>query len=156
MVFHIFMTVFHVGGCGKHGKPAFFHLLFIQFSSKRKHNLKHLVHYRGILDTVNKTTNRRRDRTMSTNRRNTWFSFLYRTRIKVYKNQTMIINLSLLFSLLALSTAPWLAVAGLIIALALGYRFSIEKNAPQFSGDFDEVVRDAAQNVKNTIDGKQE
>ena len=93
---------------------------------------------------------------MSTNRRNTWFSFLYRTRIKVYKNQTMIINLSLLFSLLALSTAPWLAVAGLIIALALGYRFSIEKNAPQFSGDFDEVVRDAAQNVKNTIDGKQE
>jgi len=90
---------------------------------------------------------------MSTNRRNNWFSFLYRTRVKVCKEQTTIINLSLIFALLAVSTAPWLAVAGLVIALALGYRFSIEKNAPQFSGDFDEVMRDAAQNVKNAVDG---
>ena len=92
---------------------------------------------------------------MSTNRRNHWFSVLYRTRVKVCKGQTTIINLSLIFSVLAVSTAPWLAVAGLIIALALGYRFSIEKNAPQFSGDFDEVMRDAAQNVKNAVDGKE-
>lgn len=90
---------------------------------------------------------------MSTNRKNHWFSVLYRTRVKVCKEQTTIINLSLIFSVLAISTAPWLAVAGLIIALALGYRFSIEKNAPQFSGDFDEVMRDAAQNVKNAVDG---
>ena len=90
---------------------------------------------------------------MSTSRRNHWFSILYRTRIKVCKGETTIINLSLIFSLLAISTAPWLAVAGLIIALALGYRFSIEKNAPQFSGDFDEVVRDAARNVKDAVDG---
>ena len=93
---------------------------------------------------------------MSVNRQNNWFSFLYRTRVKVCKGQTPIINLSLLFTLLAVSTAPWLAVAGLIIALALGYRFSIEKNAPQFSGDFDEVVRDAAQNVKNTTNSSEE
>lgn len=93
---------------------------------------------------------------MSVNRQNNWFSFLYRTRVKVCKGQTPIINLSLLFTLLAISTAPWLAVAGLIIALALGYRFSIEKNAPQFSGDFDEVVRDAAQNVKNTLNSNEE
>jgi len=92
---------------------------------------------------------------MSTNRKNHWFSVLYRTRVKVCKEQTTIINLSLIFSVLAVSTAPWLAVAGLIIALALGYRFSIEKNAPQFSGDFDEVMRDAAQNVKNAVDGKE-
>lgn len=90
---------------------------------------------------------------MGTNRKNHWFSVLYRTRVKVCKEQTTIINLSLIFSVLAVSTAPWLAVAGLIIALALGYRFSIEKNAPQFSGDFDEVMRDAAQNVKNAVDG---
>ncbi len=90
---------------------------------------------------------------MSSTRRNNWFSILYRTRVKVCKEQTTIINLSLIFSLLAISTAPWLAVAGLIIALALGYRFSIEKDAPQFSGDFDEVMRDAAQNVKNAVDG---
>ena len=92
---------------------------------------------------------------MSTNRKNHWFSVLYRTRVKVCKEQTTIINLSLIFSVLAVSTAPWLAVAGLIIALALGYRFSIEKSAPQFSGDFDEVMRDAAQNVKNAVDGKE-
>ena len=90
---------------------------------------------------------------MSAHRQNNWFSFLYRTRVKVCKDQITIVNLSLIFTVLGGSTAPWLAVAGLIIALALGYRFSIEKNAPQFSGDFDEVVRDAAQNVKNTIDG---
>jgi len=94
---------------------------------------------------------------MNTNQKNNWFSVLYRTRVKVCKEQTTIINLSLIFSLLAVSTAPWLAVVGLIIALALGYRFSIEKSAPQFSGDFDEVMRDAAQNVKNAVDGdKQE
>ena len=91
-----------------------------------------------------------------TNRRNNWFSFLYQTRVKVIKGDITIINLSLIFSLLAVSTAPWLAVAGLIIALALGYRFSIEKNAPQFSGDFDEVMRDAAQNVRDAMDGKDE
>ena len=90
---------------------------------------------------------------MSSTRRNNWFSILYRTRVKVCKGETTSINLSFIFSLLAVSTAPWLAVAGLIIALALGYRFSIEKNAPQFSGNFDEVVRDAAQNVKNAVDG---
>ena len=89
---------------------------------------------------------------MSNARKNNWFSFLYGTRVKVCKGQTTIINLSLLFSVLAVSTAPWLAVAGLIIALALGYRFSIEKNAPHFSGDFDEVMRDAAQNVKNAME----
>jgi len=93
---------------------------------------------------------------MSNMQKNRWFSILYRTRVKVCKGQTTIINLSFIFSLLAVSTAPWLAVAGLIIALALGYRFSIEKNAPQFSGDFDEVVRDAAQNVKDTFDGNRE
>ena len=93
---------------------------------------------------------------MNSTQKNRWFSIFYRTRVKVCKEQTVIINLSLLFSILAVSTAPWLAVAGLIIALMLGYRFSIEKNAPHFSGDFDEVMRDAAQNVKNAVDGHPE
>ena len=90
---------------------------------------------------------------MTTNHRSHWFSVLYRTRVKVCKGQTTILNLSLIFSILAIGSAPWLAVAGLVIALALGYRCSIEKNAPQFSGDFDEVVRNAAQNVKGVVDG---
>ena len=84
--------------------------------------------------------------------RNKWFSALYRTRVRVWKDSTPIINLSLIFTILAVGTAPWVAVAGIIAALAMGYRFAIEKNAAGFSGDFDEVVRDAAQNVKNAVD----
>ena len=89
---------------------------------------------------------------MSNTQKNNWFSILYRTRVKVCKEETTIINLSLLFSLLALLSAPWLVVAGFVIALALGYRFSIEKNASGFCGNFDEVIRDAAQNMKDMVD----
>ena len=89
---------------------------------------------------------------MSNTQKNNWFSILYRTRVKVCKEETTIINLSLLFSLLALLSAPWLVVVGFVIALALGYRFSIEKNALGFCGNFDEVIRDAAQNVKDVVD----
>lgn len=89
---------------------------------------------------------------MSNTQKNNWFSILYRTRVKVCKEETNIINLSLLFSLLALLSAPWLVVVGFVIALALGYRFSIEKNASGFCGNFDEVIRDAAQNVKDVVD----
>ena len=81
-----------------------------------------------------------------------WFNLLYCTRVKVHKGQTPIINLSFIFTLLAAMSAPWVAVAGLIAALALGYRFSIQKNAPEFTANFDEVVRDAARNVKNAVD----
>lgn len=89
------------------------------------------------------------DRRPSENR---WFSFFYRTRIKVSKQDLTIVNLSLAFSLLTAVSAPWLAVAGLVIALALGYRIDVERNAPGFSGSFREVTRDAAQNVKTAVD----
>ena len=81
-----------------------------------------------------------------------WFSFLYRTRVKVAKDDTPILNLSLIFSALAILSAPWLAVAGLIVALALGYRFSLERNAKDFSGDFEQVVHSAAANVRAAVD----
>lgn len=80
------------------------------------------------------------------------FSFLYRTRIKVDKGSTPILNLSLIFSILAVCSAPWLAVIGLVVALMLGYRFSIERNSSDFNGDFDEIVKNAATNVKSTVD----
>lgn len=85
-------------------------------------------------------------------RGNNIFSFLYRTRVRVVKGDIDILNLSLAFSVLAVCTAPWVAVIGLVIALALGYRFSIERNAAAFSGDFDAVVKDAAGNVKAVVD----
>lgn len=87
-----------------------------------------------------------------TSRRSNWFSFFYRTRVKVHKGATPIVNLSLIFMLFAAGSAPWVAVTGLVIALILGYRFSIERNSPDFSGNFDDVVRDASQNVQNAVD----
>ena len=82
-----------------------------------------------------------------------WFSVLYCTRIKVFKGQVPILNLSLLFMLLAVGSAPWVGVVGLIAALALGYRFCVERNSPDFCGDFDTVMQDAAQNVHHVMDG---
>lgn len=82
---------------------------------------------------------------------NNVFSFLYRTRVKVQKEETPILNLSLIFSIVAVSTAPWVALIGLVVALMMGYRFSVERNAPEFSGDFQEVVSSAASNVKNAV-----
>ena len=43
-------------------------------------------------------------------------------------------------------------MAGLAVALALGYRIHVERNAPGFSGDFQQVVRDAAGHVKAAVD----
>lgn len=80
------------------------------------------------------------------------FSFLYRTRIKVMKGNTTIVNLSLIFSGIALLSAPWLVIIGALVALALGYRFSMERNAEGFSGSFGNVVRGAAGTVKSAVD----
>lgn len=85
-----------------------------------------------------------------------WFSVLYGTRIKVFKGEVPILNLSLLFMLLAVGSAPWVAVAGLIAALALGYRFCVERNSPDFCGDFDTVMQEAAHNVRSAVDGMTE
>ncbi len=80
------------------------------------------------------------------------FSFLYRTRVKVNKDATPIVNLSLIFSLLALLSAPWLVVVGAIVAVMMGYQFKVEKNAQGFSDSFDGVVKTAAGNVKSVVD----
>ena len=84
--------------------------------------------------------------------RHRWFSVLYRTRVKVYKEDTPILNLSVLFTVLAAASAPWVAVVGFIVALALGYRFGVERNAAGFASELDEVVHNAAQNVKSAMD----
>jgi hypothetical protein len=80
------------------------------------------------------------------------FSFLYRTRILITKDNVTIVNLSILFSLIALLVAPWLVVVGAIVALALGYRFSIDKNAEGFARDFEHMVKDAASSMKNAVE----
>ncbi len=89
---------------------------------------------------------------MNNEKKNGIFHFLYANRIKVVKGATPILNLSLLFGVLSVLTAPWLVVGGVIAALAMGYKFSFERNAAGFTKDFDEVVRGAASNVRNVVD----
>ena len=84
--------------------------------------------------------------------RNRWYNLLYATRVHVRKGDMPIINLSLLFSLLVVMSAPWLAVIGLIASLALGYQFHISRNDPAFGGSFDDVMQNAAHNVKSAVD----
>ena len=80
------------------------------------------------------------------------FSLLYRTRLLVTKGNSQIINLSILFSVIALLCAPWLVIVGAIVALVLGYHFSIERDAAEFDRDFENVVKDAADNVKHAVE----
>ena len=81
-----------------------------------------------------------------------FFSLLYRTRIVITKGETTIVNLSLLFSIISLLCAPWLVVIGAVIALVLGYKFAIDRNASGFATDFEHVVKDATDNVKQVVD----
>ncbi len=79
------------------------------------------------------------------------FATLYRTRIMASKGSTTIVNLSLLFVLLVLLFATWVAVAGFILALVLGYRISFERNSSEFSDSWNHVVKNAANNAKSTM-----
>ena len=90
-------------------------------------------------------TNTRRDHNI--------FSTMYRIRFRASKNGHTVVNLSLLFCIIALLSAPWLVILGAVAALAMGYRFSVDHNGIGFEQSFDDVVRNAAQKVKNAVDG---
>ena len=79
------------------------------------------------------------------------FSKLFRTRIKVAKGDLPILNVSALFVIFCVLSAIWLVISGGVVALLLGYRFSIEKNSPNFSGELKELVKDAGSNMKNAV-----
>ncbi|MGN0745749.1 MAG: hypothetical protein ACI4ML_03630 [Aristaeellaceae bacterium] len=79
-------------------------------------------------------------------------SRLYQARVKVRKGNTSILNLSLLFSLLALLISPHLVLVGVILMLILGYKVSFERHDPDFASDnLEKMVRNAAQNVKESV-----
>ena len=80
------------------------------------------------------------------------FDFLFRLRLKVKKKQVVIINLSSLFVLLVISTAPHIAGIGLIVSLALGYRVFIERDSAEFGSDtLDDMIRNARSNMQHTV-----
>jgi len=70
----------------------------------------------------------------------------------VKKDKTTIVNLSSLFVVLLLSTAPHICVIGLIISLVLGYHISVDRDCTDFAEDnFDDMVKNARSNVQNTV-----
>ena len=80
------------------------------------------------------------------------FTFLYRLRLRVRKDEAVVVNLSSLFVLLTLITAPHICVIGLIVALALGYRINIDRDSREFSSEtFDSMVKNAKENVQHTV-----
>ncbi|MGN1020425.1 MAG: hypothetical protein ACI4O7_08610 [Aristaeellaceae bacterium] len=79
-------------------------------------------------------------------------SRMYQSRVKVKKGSTIVLNLSLLFSLLALLISPHLVLVGVILMLILGYKVSFERRDPDFASDnLEKMVRNAAQNVKESV-----
>ena len=89
---------------------------------------------------------------MSSEKTNSIFHALYANRIIVKREGTTIINLSLIFGIIALLTAPWLVVGGAIAALALGYKFNFARNSAEFNKNFETVVQDAKDNVRSVVD----
>ena len=77
---------------------------------------------------------------------------LYRSRIKVSKGETPVVNLSVLFGAATLIFAPHLTIAGIIISLILGYKFSFTGNDEAFASEnLEKMVRNAAQNAKSSV-----
>lgn len=85
-----------------------------------------------------------------------FFKIMYKTRLKIRRGETTIINLSLLFSIISLLTAPWLVVLGLIVALVLGYKITIDRTGVGFEDTFNEVVQHGKQNVEKVFNDMSE
>ena len=77
---------------------------------------------------------------------------LYQFRLKVRKGSVTILNLSLLFSILALIISPHLVIIGAILMLILGYHVSFDKHDSDFASDnLERMVRNAGENVKDAV-----
>lgn len=85
-----------------------------------------------------------------------FFKIMYRTRVKIRRGDMPILNLSVLFSVIAVLTAPWLVIGGVIVALVMGYRLSVDTSGEGFETSFDEVVKTGAQNVKRVFNSDEE
>lgn len=79
-------------------------------------------------------------------------SRLYQFRLKVHKGNVAILNISLLFTLLAAIVSPHLLILTVILVLILGYHVSFDKQDKDFaSANLEKMVRNATENVKTTV-----
>ena len=81
-----------------------------------------------------------------------FMSRLYQFRLKVKKGNITILNLSMLFSILALIISPHLVIIGAILMLILGYHISFDKYDADFaSSNLERMVRNAGENMKDAV-----
>ena len=77
---------------------------------------------------------------------------LYHFRIKLVKGNTTVVNLSVVFWILSLLMASWLVIIGSLVALSLGYRFTMERRSDSLGKDtVENMVKNAGDNVRNTL-----
>lgn len=77
---------------------------------------------------------------------------LYRSRVKISRASTPIINLSLLFTIVGALISPHLLILSVVLVLVLGYHISFVKDDPDFAGEnMDRMVKNAASNVRSTV-----
>ena len=72
---------------------------------------------------------------------------MFRFRVKVDRKGEPIVNVSSIFGLACLIFAPHMTIVGVVAALLLGYQIHFEAEGD--TGDFEERIRKAAQNVKS-------
>lgn len=76
----------------------------------------------------------------------------FRARVKIRREDTIILNVSMLFAVLAVLISPHIVIIGVIIALVLGYKISFDKHDHAFDGEnLERTVRNAAENVKASV-----
>ena len=77
---------------------------------------------------------------------------LYRCRVKIRKNDTAVVNVSVLFAALCLLLAPHMTIAGIIVSMILGYQFSFSRMDPDFTSEsLEKMVKNAAQNARSSV-----
>ena len=81
------------------------------------------------------------------------FYILYRLRLKISKENIVILNLSALFMIFALLFAPWVVIVGMLFALVMGYHIRIDRRSKEFEDvSLEQNIKHAGENIKQTVD----
>jgi hypothetical protein len=87
------------------------------------------------------------------NRHRNIFYLLYRFRLKIRKDNIVILNLSALFLIFALLFAPWVVIVGILFALVMGYHIRVDRISKEFEDvSFEDTIKHAGENIKHTVD----
>lgn len=81
-----------------------------------------------------------------------WLHKCYRARVKVHRQDTVILNISAIFAVISLLISPHLLILGVILSIILGYKITLDKHDHAFDGEnLERTVRHAAENAKNSV-----